>query len=139
MEKMRKEALQTMFTEAMESEEFCVKLLKCADAASVCKLLADNGIVATEEEIAQFKTEGDAVLANYSNRANDELSMEELENVAGGGKARKVLRGALSLTGGAILGFGLGCASAVCPAFAPAAHAIGVSYAVAATAWTSQG
>lgn len=136
MDQNRMENLQVRIAEAMNDEKFCAAMLMCADAESVCRLLAENGIEATAEEITAFKLEGDANLQKVKDTADNELSAEELDSVAGGSK---FWRGVGALAGGAVLGFGLGCVCGLAPAFTPAAYKIATGYAVVAGVWVSRG
>lgn len=65
---------------ALKEEDVVVALNEAADAAAVQKVLTDKGINFSAEEIEQIRT----TLAKAMN-SSDELSVEELEDVAGGG------------------------------------------------------
>lgn len=138
MEQMRKEMLQAQLNEALENEVFCEKLLTCADAQQVHQLLAENGMEMSLEEVVQMQAAGEAAIRNME-ASDGELDLEMLDMVAGGGKAKRVVRGVASAVGGAVLGAGMGVLCGFCPAFYPVATKIGVGYTVAAVAWTMSG
>lgn len=136
MENNNLETLKNQITEVVQNEEVCAAMLMCDSAEAVSELLAKNGIVATQEEISALKCEGDASVAKYKASGENELSEEQLEDVAGGGK---FWRGVAAFAGGAVAGFGLGLVCGVCPAFTPVATKIAVGYSVVAGVWVSQG
>lgn len=65
---------------ALKEDDFVVALNEAADANAVQKVLADKGITFTAEEIEQIRV----TLAKAMN-PSEELSAEDLEDVAGGG------------------------------------------------------
>ncbi len=80
--------------------------------------------------------EGAAVLSP----SEGELSLEDLEMVAGGGKWRGRVRFAAALLGGAVVGFGCGVLTAgTCGLGASAAAVIAVGDTTVATAWVVDG
>jgi len=138
MEQMRNQTLQAQMNAALENEAFCEKLLRCANAEQVHQVMVDNGMEVTLEEVRQLQAAGEANIRNME-ASDGELDLEMLDQIAGGGKAKRVLRGVASMLGGAALGAGMGVICGVCPAFTPVATKVGVGYAIVATAWTLSG
>lgn len=139
MEKTRKELLQGQIADLLNNEAFCEAFFRCGNAENVSALLAEYGVEASAGEIDEFVRDGNAALAAMKDAPDGELSEEQLEEVAGGGVWRRIARGAVSVVGGAALGFGLGCICGVCPAFTPAAYTIAHAYAIGAGVWIATG
>lgn len=128
--------LREKIAEIITEEEFCAALLMCDDVTKVQALLRENDIEATVEEIEALRADGEAEIETVKNTAKDELSENDLEDVAGGGK---FWRGVGAVAVGAVGGFGLGVVCGVCPAFTPTAYSIATGYAVVAGCWVAAG
>ena len=109
----KKELAKQIFDAVNENEDFCKALLSVEDAASAQKVLKENGFNVTQDDVeAIFKDGLDEILKFKESGAADELSVEQLDNIAGGGVVRGVLRTAVSAAGA----FGFGMLCGVCPA-----------------------
>lgn len=139
MEITKKKLLQETITALMDDEKGCEAICACTNAAEMRKLLAENGVEATESEIEAFKNEGLATINKLRDSMNGEISEADLENVAGGGFWRKLGRGAAATVLGAGGGFLAGIACAACPALAPAVTNVAIAYSVAAGVWIAAG
>ncbi len=136
MNELRKEKLSENIEALQENEAFVQAVLTAGSIENIVRVLECYGIGSTAEEIAELAREGAAVLSP----SEDELSLEDLEMVAGGGKWRGRVRFAAALLGGAALGFGLGVVSvATVGLSAPAAAAIAGVYGTAAAVWVVDG
>ncbi len=118
MEKMRKETVvQQIFDAVSINEDFGKALLMAEDADSAKNVLNANGFDITVEDVeAIFKDGLDEILKFKESGVANELSDNQLDNVAGGG----VIRGTLRTAGSAIAGFGFGMFCGICPAAATA-------------------
>ncbi len=132
----RKTQLQQEIAGALEREDFCNDLFTCEEPEKFHCVLAKYGISADISEIEELVLDGKNALNRMKTTGNDELSLEQLESIAGGSK---FWRGVASVAGGAALGFGLGMVCGACPAFTPAAYKIAVGYSVAAGVWVVAG
>ena len=75
------------FKELMSQDEICAKVQTLQDVPAILKLLADNGLVLTADELGQIsKSIVDA-------HENGELSENDLEDVAGGHWIGKLIEG----------------------------------------------
>ena len=136
MNELRKEKLAADIEALQENETFAQAVLTAGSIENIVRVLEGYGIESTAEEIRELAREGAAVLSP----SEDELSLEDLEMVAGGGKWRGRLRFATALVGGAALGFGLGAVSVVTGGLgAPAAAAIATAYGTASAVWVVDG
>ena len=133
MEQTKKEMLARKLVEAVnENNDFCKAFVGAEDAASLTKVLNDNGFEFSTEEVEEMFADGlKEILKVKESATTDELDESELEDVAGGGFVRGTLR--LVASGAAAFGFGAFCS--VCPV------AAGASYYVAGglAAWSTAG
>ena len=106
MNELRKEKLAADIEALQENELFVQAVLTAGSIENIVRVLEGYGIESTAEEIAELAREGAAVLSP----SEDELSLEDLEAVAGGGKWRGRLCFAAALLGGAVLGAACGAA-----------------------------
>lgn len=128
MTEMKKIALQNEIATMLEDEAFANLLATCNTIEELYQVLVRHGVEITIDEVAEFHAMGEASLKNYN---PDDLSAEDLDNVAGGGWLKKAGRFLAVAAGGAVIGFAAG----VCPALTPAAY----GYAVIGSAWVAQG
>ncbi len=136
MNELRKEKLAADIEALRENEAFVQAVLTAGSIENIVRVLEGYGIESTAEEIAELAREGAAVLSP----SEDELSLEDLEAVSGGGKWRGRVRFAAALLGGAALGLGLGVVSVATGGLsAPAAAAIATTYGTASAAWVVAG
>ncbi len=106
MNELRKEKLSADIEALQGNEAFVQAVLTAGSIENIVRVLENYGIESTAEEISELAREGAAVLSP----SEDELSLEDLEMVAGGGKWRGRLCFAAALVGGAVLGFACGAA-----------------------------
>ena len=139
MEITRNEMLREQIAALFDMDGFSEAFFQCGTAENVSKLLAKNGVEATVEELNELEQEGNQALLQMKESADGELSLEQLEDVAGGGRLRRIARGAVSVIGGAALGYGMGCVCAACPAFTPVAYKIAVGYSLVCGVWIMKG
>lgn len=130
---MNKELLaQQIMSLVNEDEDFCKALVSAEDAPSVKEVLNEKGIDVSLEDVERLFENGRREVVRVMESTPDaELSIEDLESVAGGrsfhGLARGIVSGAAA--------FGYGC---LCGVFPPAAA--GAPYVCAGlTAWTTAG
>ena len=117
MTNTNKEMLTSQIIAALnEDESFVNEFITAQDAPAVQEVLAEHGFELTLDEINELFSEGVTQIQCFAQQASDELSEEQLSQVAGGGFIRYLVRGAVS---GAV-GFGFGCLCGVCPAAAVA-------------------
>ncbi len=136
MNELRKEKLSADIEALQENEAFVQAVLNAGSIENIVRVLESYGIKSTAEEISELAREGAAVLS----LSEDELSLEDLEMVAGGGKWRYRARFAAALLGGAVLGFGLGAAATYSGgALAVPAYNAAIAYTGVATAWVVAG
>ena len=64
----------------LENEEFCKKILTAESDAAVCGIFRENGVEMTEEDVQEVAT----AIENANDAEGNELSEQDLENVAGG-------------------------------------------------------
>jgi len=129
MTEIRKNTLVQEITFALDSDlEFGKTFVTCEDAAALQQALKSKGIEASVEEITEFINAG---VENIKAQNADELSEEALDNVAGGGWGRYLLRAGVSVVAAA----GYGALCGVCPAACAGAPYV----AVGLTAWTAAG
>ncbi len=136
MNELRKEKLAADIEALQENELFVQAVLTAGSVENIVRVLEGYGIESTAEEIHELAREGAAVLSP----SEDELSLEDLEAVSGGGKWRGRVRFATALLGAAALGFGCGVVSVATGGLgAPATAAIAVGYGTIASAWVVDG
>ena len=136
MNELRKEKLAADIEALQENELFVQTVLTAGSIENIVRVLEGYGIESTAEEIRELAREGAAVLSP----SEDELSLEDLEMVAGGGKWRGRLRFATALLGGAVVGFGCGVLTAgTCGLGSSAGAVIAVGYTTVATVWVVDG
>ena len=131
MNELRIEKLSADIEALMGNETFVQAVLNAGSIENIVRVLESYGIASTEKEVSELAKEGAAVLAP----SEDELSLEDLEAVAGGGKwrGRLCLAGAL-LVGAALRGI-CGAAIAASDGLAtPVVGKIAVGYTAFATA-----
>ena len=127
---MNKTMYMQQINELLESDEsFVAALLSAEDAEAVQTVFADYGIDLSLDEVETLIARGQKEIQKCL--ADGELSEESLEDVAGGGLGRYLLRGAASC----VVAAGFGALCGVCP---PAAAA--TPYVVGGlTAWCIDG
>jgi len=133
MDKSKKDIISQQIIEAVNGNtEFAKAFVAAEDAASVQKILCENGFDVTVEDVQALFSEGvSEILKVKESGVNGELSEDQLAEVAGGG----FFRGALRTVASAAAGFGFGCLCGVCPAAASA-----TPYVVGGlTAWSTAG
>ena len=130
MTQERKEILKKQITELVQNEEIFAILLACENVEQVGEVLKKQNIDVTVEEISEMRAEGELAIKNAQEASGDELDLENLENVTGGGS---FWRGLAAATGAAVLGFTLGVVAA------PAAGTIGLGYAAVSAVWVATG
>lgn len=133
MTNAKKELLaQKIMASANENGEFIKAFAAVEDATSMEKFLNENGFEVSLEEVEALFAEGLQEILKFKDSATEEeLSEEELSDVAGGGFFSGTLR--LVASSGAAFGFGALCA--VCPAASAASpYVVG-----GLTAWTTAG
>lgn len=134
MEQTKKELLtQQILSAVNDNEEFCKAFVSAEDAASLQKVLNENGFDVSLTDVEAMFADGLSEILKFkdSDAANGELSENQLDDVAGGGALRGTLRTVVS----AGVGFGFGCLCGVCPAAASA-----TPYVVGGlTAWSASG
>ena len=117
MTNTNKEMLTSQIIAALnEDESFVNDFITAQDAPAVQEVLAEHGFELTLDEINELFSEGVTQIQCFAQQVSDELSEEQLSQVAGGGFIRYLVRGAVS----AAVGFGFGCLCGVCPAAAVA-------------------
>ena len=79
MEETRKNELKAQLTEAMKNEGLANALTTCTTLADAQRLLNENGVQITLEEVAHIHS-----LGNAKNTVSEELTEDDLEDVAGG-------------------------------------------------------
>lgn len=130
MEKISKEMLtQDILDKVNGDEAFCKAFVSAETAPALQKVLADHGFALSVEEVEAIYTAG--VKGILAVNSGDELTEDQLEDVAGGG----VLRGTLRLAVSAGVGFGYGCLCGLCPAACAGANWV----AGGLTVWTTAG
>ena len=130
MTEERKEILKKQISELVQNEEIFATLLACEDVEKVREILNTHNIDVTVEEISEMSAEGELAIKNAQEASGEELDLEKLENVTGGGS---FWRGVAAATGAAVLGFTLGVVAA------PAAGTIGLGYAAVSAIWVATG
>ena len=136
MNELRKEKLAADIEALQENEAFVQAVLTAGSIENIVRVLEGYGIESTAEEIAELAREGAAVLSP----SEDELSLEDLEAVSGGGKWRGRLRFGIALIGCAVLGAACGAvAGATGGLAAPVAGVVAVGTGLAASAWVVDG
>ena len=130
MNELRKEKLAADIEALQENELFVQAVLTAGSIENIVRVLESYGIESTAEEIRELAREGAAVLSP----SGDELGLEDLEAVSGGGKWRGRARLVLSAIGNIALTL------AVVP-IAPSSvsNKIITEYNLAAGAWTAAG
>ena len=120
MEQAKKEMLAQKLTEAVnKNDAFCQAFVSAKDAASIQKVLHENGIDVSLNDVEEMFTNGVGEISKAY--AEGELTEEQMDSVAGGG----FFRGTLRFVAGCAVAFGYGCLGGVCPA-----ATAGVSYVV---------
>lgn len=115
-----------------ENNDFCKAFVAAEDATSLQKVLNENGYAISVEDVEAMFADGLKEILKFKDEAETtELSMEQLDGVAGGG----IIRGILRTVASAVAGFGYGCLCGVCPAAASATYYV----AGGLTAWSVAG
>ena len=135
----RKEEIRIQLTALLEDEAFLTAVLSAGESEKISKLMQESGIKVTPEEIDEFVDSGISQLAEMKESCSDELSIEDLESVAGGGKLRFALRYALVIGGAVAVGAGLGLFVGAGALAVGTAHALGAGYALIGSVWTLKG
>ncbi len=98
-------------------EDFLQALAAAENAGDARQVLLENGFDMSLEQVEALFADGERQVEKFLENGMDcELSEDELEDVAGGGVIRGLVRGAVSC----VAAFGFGCVCGVCP---PAAAA----------------
>lgn len=122
-------------------DQFLKDFIVAKNSEEIQAVLAKNGIEATIDEINDFIQEGQQIVTEVL--STDELSEDELETVAGGGKWRGRIRQAITYVGVAGIGVGMVAACSVFPGAASAWITLGkagmIAVGAAGTAWTIKG
>ena len=125
-----KELYQAIMADLTNDEEFVKAFISSADAETLCGVLAAKGYDVTVDDVNEMFVQGAKGIVAYLENS-DELTAEQLEEVAGGG----FLRGTLRLVGSCAVAFGYGALCAVCPgAYAGAPYVAG-----GLAVWTAAG
>ena len=101
-EKNRLQELKNAIATEMADQEFMKKMAETESPEEISALLAEKGISATAEQIAEIIEEGH-VLGEKVVRDDGELDMEALEQVAGGGPMAGLFLAGIFLIGGIAL------------------------------------
>ena len=130
MEMSKKEMLAQKITAAVtEDQEFYKAFISAQDAATLQKVLSDHGFDFSVDEINDLFRSGAAEIVKQN--SGNELSEEDLDDVAGGG----FLKGTMRLIVSCGVAYGYGALCGVCPAaYAGAKYVAG-----GLTAWTAAG
>ncbi len=133
MEMMRKEMLVQQTMEMVnEDEGFFAALIGAEDAATVKKVLDEKGVEVSLEEVETlFRDGAQTILEHKDALESGELSLDQLDDVSGGGWGRYLVRGTISVAAG--YGYGVFCA------FCPTAYAFAPKVAVGLAAWSAAG
>lgn len=111
MEQAKKDMLAQKLTEAVNrNDAFCQAFVAAKDAASIQKVLHENGIEVSLNDVEEMFSNGVGEINKAY--AEGELTEEQMDSVAGGG----FIRGSLRLVAGCAFAFGYGCLCGVCPA-----------------------
>lgn len=136
MENTRKEMVLGKISELLENEQFGKKLAECEEIKDICELLKTYGVEASKDEIAEIKAEGDRMIEDYEKSEARELDLEQLDEVAGGGKLGR----SLAVFGGGLVVAAFGTAAVLyCPASAPAVYSGVAAYSLAAGKYINDG
>lgn len=112
-------------------EEFVKAFVSSGDAETLCGVLTAKGYDVTVDDVKAMFEQGSQIIVERLGNDGDELTAEQLEEVAGGG----FLRGTLRLVVSCAVAFGYGAFCAVCPAAAGGSTYV----AVGLGAWTTAG
>ena len=139
MEKeMRNDMALAIEEKALADDQFLKDLITARTSQDTQQVLSKYGFAVSMEEVNAFIEKGKSLLQNEA-KVDTELSEDDLEAVAGGGKWRGRLRYAGALLGGAVLGAGYGALCGICPAAAAATPYVVGGYAALATYWVMDG
>lgn len=130
MEMTKKEMLAQKITAAVtEDQDFYKEFISAQDAATLQQVLRNHSFEFTVDEVEALFHDGAAEIVKHTSM--DELSEEDLDDVAGGG----FFRGTARLIVSCGVAFGYGALCGVCPA----AYA-GANYVAGGlTVWTAAG
>lgn len=129
MEMTKKELLVEKITASVnEDQEFYKAIISAPDAATLQTVLKENGFDFTIAEIEECFTDGVTEILNYQ---AEELSENQLDDVAGGG----FFRGTARLIVSCGVGFGYGVVCGLCPAASAGAGYVAGGLAI----WTACG
>lgn len=112
-----------------EGNDFAKAFLAAEDAQTLQKVLSENGFALTRAEVEEMFEEGRKHILNAGNEA--ELSEDQLDDVAGGGK----IKGTLRFVASCAAGFGYGAFCGICPAAYAGAPYVAGGLAI----WTAAG
>lgn len=130
MEQQKKEMLAQKLSDALQKNDtFCQAFVSAENAITIQKLLCDNGINVSLNDVEEMYSNG--VKEILKKNGDGELSEEDLNEVAGGGWFRGTLRAVASTAAG----FGYGCVCGLIPAAAAGAPYVAVGLAT----WTTAG
>ena len=130
MEMTKKEMLAQEITAAVtENQEFYKAFISAQDAAALQKVLENHGFDFTVDEVNGLFCDGATEIVKQT--SVDELSVEDLDAVSGGG----IFRGTARLIVSCGVAFGYGALCGVCPAACAGANYV----AGGLTVWTTAG
>lgn len=120
---MEKNLKEKIMLELNENDKFMKSFVSAKDADELQKTLKHYGYDVSLEEIKDINKIGVEGIVNYNNSTRDsELSLDDLENVDGGG----VVRGSLRLIASSAAAFGYGAFCGLCPAaYGSAGYVVG--------------
>ncbi len=128
----RREELRIMITALLEDEEFLKSIFSAKDNEERASILNAKGINITIEETAELLDEGCSQLEQYDESGDRELTVDELEGVAGGGKLRAAVTYGVFIVGGVVVGGTLGLFVGAGALALGTAYAIAVGYSLIA-------
>ena len=129
MEMTKKDMLVQKIQESVnEDQAFYAAFISAPDATALQTVLKEHGFEFTVEQIDEMFRTGAAEIMRHT---GDELSADELDDVAGGG----FFKGTARLIASCAVGFGYGALCGVCPG----AYAYAGYVATGLAVWTASG
>ena len=107
---------QQIVADLDSNEDFFKAFIATEDETALQEILNEKGYEVSLDDVREMFEDGRNEILKYKENADDELSEQDLETVAGGGLGRYLVRGMLSCA----VAFGFGCLCGVCPAAAVA-------------------
>ena len=135
----RKDQLKNALMPYMEDEAFMTALMCSSDTTKMCELLSSKGIDVSAEDMDELIQDGYTQLSAYGDQVGDELSEDQLEEVAGGGKLRGAVRYGLVIVGAVAVGAALGGLVGIGALAVSTAYLIGLGYSLVGGVWTLKG